>query len=112
MGKSKSFVKLDRKLMENWAFRSAGSFARDLYACMLNSLYNENNGSINKSSRRAAFGPSDAKVFGIAKTTFYRAVNRLIDLCIIEELEPGGHGRRAVYDLEAWKYKLAIDWDA
>lgn len=101
-----SFVKLERRLLESREYRLVSARARDLYTCMLNSLHNDNNGRINVTPRRVHFGPMDAQGFGIAKTSFYRLIDRLIYFGIIEELEPGGHGKKAVYDLEAWKYNL------
>jgi hypothetical protein len=107
--KKKPFVKLDRTLLEHRAYRLSGPLARDLYTCMVNSLFNENNGGINHSSRRVSFGPTDARLFGIAKSTYYKHIVKLIDYCIVEEIEAGGHGKRAVYDLTAWKYKLDLN---
>lgn len=100
------FVKLERRLIEHRSYRLAGPFARDLYTCMLNSIYNPNNGGINRTTRKAKFGPMDAALFEIPKTTYYRAIDQLIQCRIIEELSPGGHGRKSEYDLEAWKYKF------
>jgi len=100
------FVKLERRLLEHRAYRLSGSLARDLYTCMLNSIFNDNNGDVNRTARRVKFGPVDASMFGISKTTYYRAVDCLIHYGVIEELTVGGHGRKAEYDLESWKYKL------
>jgi len=47
--------------------------------------------------------------FGIPKSTHYKHIGVLVNRCIIEELAPGGHGKKAEYDLEAWKYKLDFD---
>jgi len=63
MKKKEPFVRLERKLVEHRAYRMAGPIARDLYTCMMNSLYNDNNGWVNRSLKKVSFGPSDAKLF-------------------------------------------------
>jgi len=106
MKKKPQFVKLERRLFEHRAYRMAGPLARDLYSCMLNSIFNENNGGVNHTARKVAFGPADAKLLDIPKSTYHKYVGVLIRHGIIEELTVGGHGRKAEYDLESWKYKL------
>jgi len=104
--KKEPFVKLDRRLLESRPYRLAGPLARDLYTSMMNSLFNGNNGVVNRTARHVSFGPSDSILFGTPKSTHYKYVDVLIHYGIIEELESGGHGKKAVYNLEAWKYNL------
>jgi len=82
-----------------------GSAARDLYVLMADSLFDNELGVINKSLGHVSFGPSDAVKWGMSRATYYRAEQRLIDACVVAQVEQGGHGKRSVYDLTVWRWK-------
>lgn len=102
MGKVK-FVKLERDLIRSRQYRLMGSSARDLYTWMLDTMFEGT--PFNTSPRRVLFGPSDGVKRGMSRATYYRALDRMINYGVVVEVEVGGHGKRSMYDLTAWKWK-------
>ena len=75
-----------------------------LYFYMRASVKDQDNGYRNMVEGAVKFGPSDALKYGMVKRTFYRALNDLLSHGIIELVEAGYGGKKAVYSL------LTLEW--
>ena len=75
-----------------------------LYIYMRASIKDPDNGFRNTDEARVRFGPSDVKRYWMSKATYYKALDKLLEVGIVEEVEPGSHGRRGVYNLLTLKW--------
>lgn len=50
------------------------------------------------------FGPADVEEYGMHKRTFYKAMGDLIDKGVVEQIEPGFGGKKAVYDMTTLRW--------
>ena len=97
-------VRIPLMLIRHDVWKSLTYAAVALYIYMRASIKDPDNGFRNTDEARVKFGPADVRQYGMSKGTYYRALEKLLELGIIEEVEPGFHGRRGVYNL------LALDW--
>ena len=104
-GYKPKFVKLDRELIRSRQYRLMGSSARDLYTWMMDTLYDDSDGYANTNAMRIRYGPRNAVKMGMSKTTYYRALERMLHYGVATEVETCGHGKGSVYDLTAWEWK-------
>jgi len=99
------FILIYRCLLRSDAFKSVSCPARNLFFYMMDSMFDSHNG-YSMDIKHVPFGPGDAEGFGMDKKTYYRALRKLIYAGIIREVSSGSHGKKAVYDLTAWKRTL------
>ena len=100
--KKEKFVIVYRCLWRSDSFKFLGYPSKVLFISMKESMFDEHNGYA-MDEMRVPFGPQDAEGYGMNKRTYYRALKELIDIGIIAEVSSGSHGKKAVYDLTAWK---------
>ena len=86
-------VRLPYYFIESNAFKRASHAGKLLYILMRMSIL-----QTNFNPARVAFGPADAEPW-MNRKTYYPALKSITGLGIIREVEPGKHGRKAVYDL-------------
>ena len=103
--KKEHFTQVYRCLWRADSFKFLSYPARTLFISMKDIMFDADNGYA-MDEKKVPFGPRDAEGYGISKRTYYRALKELIDAGIIEEVKPGSHGKRAVYDLTTWKRTL------
>jgi hypothetical protein len=97
------FAAIERSLLRGDKFSDIGYPALCLYVWMKDALFDDDNNCAYTSATRVAYGPQGALAYGMPKGTYYLALGRLLRRGVISEVEPGGHGRKPVYDLTAWR---------
>lgn len=102
------FAAIPLRLVYSDLYQVIGHPARDLYTCMVASLFYKGNGYRNTTKREVAYGPTDAKAVGFDVNTYYRALNKLLKWGVIRLVSPGGHGKKPVYDLMEWEYSSLV----
>ncbi len=97
-------VRLPVILLRSDAWKDLSYPAQMLYVYMRASIFDQDNGYRNTVEGAVKFGPTDVVRYGMDKRTYYRALNDLLKHGIVEEVEAGFGGRKAIYNL------LTLDW--
>lgn len=91
-------VRLPCYFLRSNAWKRIGNAARTLYILMRLSI-----GEANYNPRRVKFGPRDVVGY-LSRNTYYPAMNELLTVGIVNEVQPGSHGRKPIYDLTTLKW--------
>lgn len=95
-------VRLPYMLIKSNAYRRLPAIAQTVYTLMRATAFN-GGPHINNDPRCTRFGPEDVQGY-ISKVGYYQAIKALQQAGIIRQVESGGHGRKAVFDL------TILDW--
>jgi len=91
-------------LIKNEVWRRLTYSAIALYIYMRVSICDSDNGYKNMDEQQVKFGPKDAARYGMPKGTYYKALNNLLEVGLIEEVQCGSHGRQGIYNM------LTLEW--
>jgi len=61
----------------------------------------------NYDESRVAFGPINTP--GFSHDKYYRALGKLLTSGLVVQISPGGHGRKAIFDLLDWGDRRCLE---
>jgi len=94
------YVHLNSALLRSNSFKKLTPSEVLIYLHMRNSLFRGDNGYKNVDEKRIRYGPKTAfRDCGVSGATYYRAITKLLEVGVIEEVERGGHGKEGVYNV-------------
>lgn len=96
-------VRMPYEMMKHEAWMLGLSFpARTLYLHIRMSMFDEDFADSNVDEKMVVFYPG--KVPWMKRSVYIKAIKNLIEVGFMVEVSPGGHGKKAIYDITTLKW--------